>query len=107
MENIIVVAQIFSEKIICEAFKNDRNKYHTRISGKSCVLYVVGSEVNEKERLIIKFLIEEHCSELYGKTVCVHEIKDYNNASAKREPNQSCTDILLCFPTPQLYTVFI
>lgn len=78
-QNIILWAQRFSKKInVFEALKNDRNKYHTWISGKSWVPLVARSEDNEEKIVTRWLLIQDYGSELYGKIVDNHSIKDLN-----------------------------
>lgn len=77
MQNIILLAQIFSKKInVFEALKNDRSKYHTWISERSCVPLVVRSEDSEIKIVTVRLLIHDHSSELYGQIVGNLSIKD-------------------------------
>lgn len=56
------------------------------------------SKDNEEEIIILQLLIKlKSIDQNYMEKLCVHAIKDCNNAYAKRKPNQSFTDILLCF----------
>lgn len=73
MQNIILLAQRFSKKSnVCEALKNDRNKCHKQISGKSCVR----SEDDEEKIVTLQLLIQDHGSDLCRKIVGNYSIKD-------------------------------